>query len=86
MGKTHFSINLACALAKTGARVLLIDADLGSADISNKLAIFPKYHLMDFLEKDKHMQDLVVPTDFGFDLIGGTSGEFKLANLYMHRR
>ncbi len=82
VGKTHFSINLACALGKTGARVLLIDADLGSADISNKLAIFPKYHLMDFLEKDKQMQDLLVPTDFGFDLIGGTCGEFKLANLY----
>ncbi len=82
VGKTHFSINLAYVLAKTGARVLLIDADLGSADISNKLNIFPEHHLMDFLEKDKEMEDLVVSTDFGFDLICGTYGEFKLANLY----
>lgn len=82
VGKTHFSVNLACSLSDTGAKVLLIDADLGSADISNKLAIFPDHHLMDFLEKDKEMQDLVFPTEFGFDLICGTYGEFKLANLY----
>jgi len=82
VGKTHFSINMACALADTGAKVLLIDADLGSADISNKLGIFPDHHLMDFLEKDKEMTDLVFPCEFGFDLICGTYGEFKLANLY----
>ncbi|MBW2108358.1 MAG: AAA family ATPase [Deltaproteobacteria bacterium] len=82
VGKTHFSINLAYALGKTGARVLLIDADLGSADISNKLGMFPETHLMDFLQKNRNMEDLVVATDFGFDLICGTYGEFKLANLY----
>jgi len=70
VGKTH-----------TGAKVLLIDADLGNADISNKLGIFPKHHLLDFLEKNQQMQDLVIRTRFNFDLICGTFGEFKLANL-----
>jgi len=82
VGKTHLSVNLAYALAKTGARVLLIDTDLGNADISNKIGLFPKYHLMDFLEKKRQMQDLIFPTKFGFDFIGGSYGEFKLANLY----
>ncbi len=81
VGKTHLSINLAHALAKTGAKVLLIDADLGNADVSNKLGLFPKYHLLDFLEKTRHMQDLVVTTKFEFDLICSAYGEFKLANL-----
>ncbi len=81
VGKTHLSINLAQALANTGARVLLIDADLGNADISNKLGIFPEHHLLDFLEKNQQMQDLIVSTRFNFDLICGTYGEFKLANL-----
>jgi Mrp family chromosome partitioning ATPase len=81
VGKTHLSINLAYALADTGAKALLIDADLGNPDISNKLGIFPQYHLLDFLEKDHKMQDLIFSTKFHFDLIGGTFGEFKLANL-----
>jgi flagellar biosynthesis protein FlhG len=82
VGKTHFSINLAYCLAKKGANVLLIDADLGNADVSNKLGIFPKCHLMDFLEKNKSMDELLFRTQYGFDLIASSYGEFKLANLY----
>lgn len=81
VGKTHLAINLAHCLAKSGAKVLLIDADLGNADISNKLGLFPQYRLLDFLQKDQQMQDVVVATNFHFDLICGTYGEFKLANL-----
>jgi flagellar biosynthesis protein FlhG len=82
VGKTHFSINTAYCLAKKGAKVLLIDADLGNADVSNKLGIFPKYHLMDFLVNNKKMDELLFRTNYGFDLIASSYGEFKLANLY----
>jgi flagellar biosynthesis protein FlhG len=81
VGKTHLSINIAYALAKAGAKVLLVDTDLGNADISIKLGIFPKHHLLDFLEKDQRMQDLIVHTKFDFDLICSMSGNFKLANM-----
>jgi flagellar biosynthesis protein FlhG len=82
VGKTHLSVNIACGLARTGAKVLLIDADLGNADISNKLGLFPKLHLIDFLEKKKQMHELVCRTKFGFDFIASSYGEFQLANLY----
>ncbi len=82
VGKTHVAINIAYCLAKKGAKVLLIDADLGNADISNKLGIFPKHHLMHFLEHKKKLDELVFPTKYGFDLIASSYGEFKLANLY----
>ena len=82
VGKTHIAINMAYCLAKKGAKVLLIDADLGNADVSNKLGIFPKCHLMDFLENKKKMDELLFRTTYGFDLIASSYGEFKLANLY----
>jgi flagellar biosynthesis protein FlhG len=82
VGKTHLSINMAYCLAKKGAKVLLIDADLGNADVSNKLGIFPKCHLMDFMENRKKMDELLFRTAYGFDLIASSYGEFKLANLY----
>ena len=82
VGKTHFSINMAYCLAKKGAKVLLIDTDLGNADVSNKLGLFPKCHLMDFLENKKKMDELLFRTKYGFDLIASSYGEFKLANLF----
>ena len=82
VGKTHFAINLAYALAERKNKILLVDSDLGSADISNKLSVFPKYHLLDFLQKNRNIEDLVVSTKFNFDFVGGTYGDFKLANLY----
>ncbi len=82
VGKTHLSINMAYCLAKKGAKVLLIDADLGNADVSNKLGIFPKCHLMNFLQNKKKMDELLFRTEYGFDIIASSYGEFKLANLY----
>ncbi|MEA2102913.1 MAG: AAA family ATPase [Thermodesulfobacteriota bacterium] len=86
VGKTHVSINMARLIAGQDKRVLLIDADLGNADISNKLAMFPENTLYDFLESNIALHDVIMPTVLGFDLIGGSSGEFKLANInYVQR-
>lgn len=59
-------IHPAHTLANTRAKVLFID---------------PKHHQLEFLQKNRHIQDLVVRTRFNFHLIGRTYGEFKLANL-----
>jgi protein-tyrosine phosphatase len=86
VGKTHFSINLAYALAKAGDKVLLIDADFCNADVSNKLGILPEYSLLDFLTKDLRMQELIIGTEFNFDLICSKCGQPVLANLNYGQR
>jgi flagellar biosynthesis protein FlhG len=81
VGKTHTSVNLACAFAEMNIRTLLIDIDLGNANIGVKIGVHPKHTLMDFLNKEKDIFEIVSDTEYGFDLIGGQSGEYKLANL-----
>lgn len=81
VGKTHTSVNLATAFAEMGMRTLLIDIDLGNANVGVKIGIHPKHTLMDFLNKEKDIFEIVTDTEYGFDLIGGQSGEYNLANL-----
>jgi flagellar biosynthesis protein FlhG len=86
VGKTHIAMNIARSIGHQGKNVLLIDADLGNADISNKLALFPEYTLYDFLLGDVDLENMIEHTPMGFDLIAGSSGEFKLANInYVQR-
>jgi flagellar biosynthesis protein FlhG len=86
VGKTHIAMNMARSLGHQGKSVLLIDADLGNADISNKLALFPEYTLYDFMLGDVDLESMIEHTPLGFDLIAGSSGEFKLANInYVQR-
>lgn len=52
-GKSTFAINLSVALAALGHEVILVDADLGGADISTLLGISaPRYTLKDFIQGD----------------------------------
>ncbi|TFG59708.1 MAG: MinD/ParA family protein, partial [Spirochaetales bacterium] len=45
VGKTNLSINLAIAYAQMGKRVIVMDADLGLANVNVVLGIIPKYNL-----------------------------------------
>ncbi len=81
VGKTTVSIELAHQFASLGLKTLLFDLDLGNADVSNKLKLFPEHTLYDFFNKQKELTELVIETDYGFHFIPGECGEFKLANM-----
>jgi len=81
VGKTHIAVNLAYWLAKNQKKVLLIDADLGNADVSIKTGFVPEYTLLEFFNQDKQIDQIVAKSPYGYDFIGGVSGDFKLANL-----
>jgi MinD-like ATPase involved in chromosome partitioning or flagellar assembly len=69
-------------MAKKGARVLLIDADLGNGIISDRLGLYPRSTLVHFfLRETEDLGDLIEETPLGFFLIGGERGNFALANL-----
>ena len=86
VGKTHTATNIAFCLAHMGHKVLLIDADFSNADVSNKLNLFPDATLFDLLTDQKPVHEIITPTRFGFDLIAGKTGRFRLANLTDEQR
>ncbi|MFB0506394.1 MAG: AAA family ATPase [Thermodesulfobacteriota bacterium] len=81
VGKTHLAVGLSSAMTRRNARVLLIDADLGNAIISDRLGFYPKYNLAHFFLKERALPDLIEQTPFGFFLIAGERGNLALANL-----
>lgn len=81
VGKTHLAVSLSAALAKRGARVLLIDADLGNGIISDRLGLQPTHNIGHFFLGERDLGELIEETPFGFSLIGGERGNLDLANL-----
>jgi len=86
VGKTHVALNLAYCLSQQGKRVLLVDADMGNADISHKLNLYPKLTLLDLLDADRAPDGIITQTPHAFDLIASRSGEARLANLQYIQR
>ncbi|MCK5519643.1 MAG: AAA family ATPase [Candidatus Marinimicrobia bacterium] len=81
VGKTVYSIEIANQLSKHGKKVLLIDTDLNTGDISIKLSLRPNGTLIDFLEKKITSLEKLVIKKYNFDLIPGSGGSFRFANI-----
>ena len=80
VGKTNVSVNLACQLARRGNRVLLMDADLGLANV-DMLGLKPKWNLSHVLDGKCSIEDVLVPGPDGISIIPAASGIKKMAEL-----
>ncbi|MBN2242735.1 MAG: AAA family ATPase [Acidobacteria bacterium] len=74
VGKTVITANLAAALAASGQRVLVLDADLGLANLDIILGLDPKHTLQDIFRGDCRTEDALIRTAKGFDLLPAGSG------------
>jgi flagellar biosynthesis protein FlhG len=81
VGKTNIAINLALAYAELGKRVVVMDADLGLANVNVVLGIIPKYNLYHLIRRQKTMKDIIQDTRYGIQIVAGASGFSKIANL-----
>ena len=81
VGKTNISTNLALAYAKVGKKVIVLDADLGLANVNVVMGIIPKYNLYHVIRKQKRMSEVIIDTDYGIQIVAGASGFSKIANL-----
>jgi len=81
VGKTNVSVNLALAYARTGRKVVVMDADLGLANVNVMLNMIPKFNLYHVIRRQKTMKEVMVETEYGISIVAGASGFSKIANL-----
>ncbi len=81
VGKTNIAVNMAIAYSELGKKVILIDGDLGMANVNVLLNIVPQYNLMHVIQHKKAMQEIILDTGFGPKFIAGANGFSKIANL-----
>ena len=79
--KTNVSVNLALAYARLGKKVVVMDADLGLANVNVILRMTPRYNLYHVIRRQKTMQEIIAETDYGISIVAGASGFSKIANL-----
>lgn len=81
VGKTFVSANLAAALAKLGLRVLVLDADLGLANLDVVLNLYPKLTLHDVFTGKAKLEEAIVRAPGGFSVLLAGSGMVEYSRL-----
>ena len=86
VGKTNIAVSMALAYARLGKKVIVMDADLGLANVNVMLRMTPRYNLYHVIRKQKTMKDIITDTDYGISIVAGASGFSKIANLSEEER
>ncbi len=81
VGKTNMSVNLAYSLSKAGKKVVLLDADLGLANVDVILGLAPKYNLFHLFHEDTTLDKILYDTPYGFKILPASSGVSDMVNL-----
>jgi flagellar biosynthesis protein FlhG len=82
VGKTWFSITLAHALARLGRRILLLDGDLGLANVDVQLGLMPQIDLGAVLSGPARLEDAIkVYEPGGFEVVAGRSGSGEFSGI-----
>jgi flagellar biosynthesis protein FlhG len=81
VGKTMLTANLAVLAAKRGKRVLVIDADLGLANVEIVFGVKAKRHMGDLLGPEVSIDDVLVEVRPGIHILPAASGIQQLTSL-----
>lgn len=80
-GKTNICVNLGVTIQRLGKKVLIIDGDLGLANVEVILGLTPKYTLYDVLYRNMDLESIVTYGPEGVLIIPGGSGALELSRI-----
>ena len=81
VGKTNVSVNLAVALADRGRKVMLMDADLGLANVDVLLGLHPDANLSHVIDGQRTLEEVIVRGPSDIMVVPAASGVKRLAEL-----
>ncbi len=81
VGKTNLSVNIGIALSQMGQRVVLMDADMGLANVDILLGVYPKFNISHVLSGEKTLSEIMIDGPAGLRVIPGASGIQKMSEL-----
>jgi flagellar biosynthesis protein FlhG len=86
VGKSNVVANLGLAMAQLGYRVLLIDADLGLANLDILLGLAPSHTILDFFSLRQGLSQVIMEGPGGLKLLPACSGLMELTELDDYRK
>ncbi len=81
VGKTNVSVNLGLAMANEGKSVLLMDADMGLANVDVLLGLHPIYNLSHVISGERTLEEVILPASSGLSIVPASSGLKSMAEL-----
>lgn len=81
VGKTNVSVNVAMAMAASGKQVMLMDADLGLANVDIMLGLKPIYNLSHVIKGERTLEEIIVEGPGGLKIVPASSGVKMMAEL-----
>lgn len=81
VGKTNVAVNLGVCLAAMGKSVMLMDADLGLANVDVMLGLHPKYNLSHVINGERELTEVVMQGPEGLQVVPASSGLKSMAEL-----
>lgn len=84
VGKSNFALNFALSLIESGQKVVLIDLDIGMANLEILLGMNPKHHLIDMVNDKGSIWDVIEKGPNGLELISGGSSFSEIVDLSNH--
>lgn len=81
VGKTNITVNLALALSLQNQNVMLLDADLGLANVDVILGLHPLYNLSHVISQERTLEEIIIAGPNGIRIIPASSGIKHMAEL-----